>query len=44
MSLFFFHFQRDLKVKLMLDQHGYFGSNSPDLICAFDERAMRDVH
>lgn len=34
MSLFFFHFQHDLKLKLMSDQHGHFGNNSPDLICA----------
>lgn len=34
MSLFFFHFQPDLKLKLMLDQHGHFGNNRPVLIFA----------
>lgn len=33
-SLFFLHFQNDLKLKVMLDQHGHFGNNSPALICA----------
>lgn len=34
MSLFHFHFQPDLKLRVTLVQHGHFGNNSPDLIYA----------